>query len=262
MANQFWASDMIFDGDYTPEGLQEKFVYNLDDKHAFTAGFGQFVIDEQYSAAGTAENDDVYLMVSQVDWNAKWSMHLNSRIGVGVMNFVGQDKASAAQPGNGNGVPLSGAGSQDLMPIFGRAEVTYSLESFPRFIGAFPITVGAEYAVNPDAEANSAAYSGKQNEAYNLGVTFGSAKNRGNWQLAYNYKEIQAASVWRGLNDSDFGFNTGGGGDVRGHVVKALYHVYDPITIGLAYYLTEQINNAPGTQAEQQRVQVDLVWTF
>ena len=140
-------------------------------------------------------------------------------------------------------------------PIIGRAEVTFTLDSFPGFVGGFPITVGGEYAYNPPAGSHI-------NEGYNLGITFGSSKNKGNWQLSYNYKNIESAAVWHGLNDDDFGFNTKGGTDVRGHQVIAAYRVRDPLTISLRYMRTEQINNAPGTKAEQDRVFFDLIWAF
>ena len=44
----------------------------------------------------------------------------------------------------------------------------------------------------------------------------GSVKQKGNWQIAYNYKTIESAVAWNGLVDDDFGFNARGGTDVRG----------------------------------------------
>src|SRR5206468_2599072 len=102
-------------------------------------------------------------------------------------------------------------------------------ESFPFYTGEFPVTLGAEFAKNPAAGADTTVapvpkYGGSGNQAYNLGFQLGNAKNKGNWQIAYNYKHIGAASVWHGLNDDDFGFNGRGGTDVKGHQVKAAYH--------------------------------------
>ncbi len=93
-------------------------------------------------------------------------------------------------------------------------------------------------------------------------MTFGSAKHKGNWQLSYNYKNIETAALWHGINDDDFGFGAKGGTDVRGHQVIASYHVREPLTLNLRYMRTEQINNAPGKPNEQDRIFFDLLWAF
>jgi len=203
--------------------------------------------------------------MNQVDWAAKWTPQLSSRVGAAIYNFNHQhsmstalDDISIGTRGGGfigqNGTPATGT-NVAFNPIIARAEVTWTLDSFPGFVGGFPITVGGEYAHNPPAGSHI-------NEGYNLGIIFGSSKNKGNWQLSYNYKNIESAAVWHGLNDDDFGFNARGGTDVRGHQVIAAYHVRDPLTVGLRYMHTEQISNAPGTKAEQDRLFFDLVWAF
>ncbi|MBC8003696.1 MAG: putative porin, partial [Opitutaceae bacterium] len=93
MNNEFWMSDMVFDGDYTPEGAQEKLAYAINDKHAVSWTSGQFVIDENFSGTPSLtpglpnNNNDVYLFVNQVDWAAKWTPKMTSRIAAGIMNF-------------------------------------------------------------------------------------------------------------------------------------------------------------------------------
>ena len=212
------------------------------------------------------------VVYDQIDWSAKWTKKFSSRLGAGMYGFSGQQwipsdwESSSGLIGKvQNGTPAVGVGSQRFNPIFARAEATYALESFPFFTGEFPITVGGEYAVNPAASDRpflGKKYKGAANEAYNFGVTFGSAKAKGNWQAGYEYKTIETAAVWRGLNDDDFGFNGKGGTDARGHIFNTSYHAFEPLFLNFRCFLTEQINNTPAKLNKQLRVQVDAVLTF
>jgi hypothetical protein len=258
MNNAFWFSDMVMDPDYNPEGAQEKFTLPVAEKHKFSFTSGQFAIAENFSAGGgTNNNNDTFLFVNQVDWTAQWARNFSTRVSGASMNFLHQrdlpssleDFVSATQNGTraDNG-PL-------FNPLIARAEATILLNSFPCFQGPFAITPGVEYAYNPPAKNGD-------NEAWNFGLTLGSNKKKGNWQLTYNYKIIEPSAVWHGLNDDDFGYNAKGGTDVRGHQVIASYHIFDPLMINVRYMNTEKISNAPGTKAAQQRVFCDLVWAF
>jgi hypothetical protein len=256
MLSPFWLTDMVLDPDYNPEGAQEKFVYKINDKHAIGFSSGQYVIQENFNSSGKGNQNDVYLFVNQVDWSSKWTPKISSRVALGMMNFKNQrDISKDLETFIGqNGTPAVGTNSVNFNPIIARGEVAYAFDKFPGFQGEFPISVGAEYVNNPAAA--------KDDQAYNAGVTFGSNKLKGNWQVSYNYKRIEASSVWHGLNDDDFGFDVKGGTDVRGHQIVASYHVYEPLLINLRYMLTEQINSAPGKPKEQNRVFFDLLWTF
>ncbi|MBC8003091.1 MAG: putative porin [Opitutaceae bacterium] len=204
-------------------------------------------------------NNDTYLFVNQVDWTAKWTPKMTSRVAAGIMNFENyKDNSVIIPPGSnntgGNGAQLT-AGFPRLTPIILRGEFTYLLDSFPLFSGAFPIVPGVEYAknINPDTP---------QNVAWNVGVTLGSSKLKGNWQVSYNYKDIGKNAVWAGLNDSDFGVNSSGGTDNRGNVIKASYRPYDSLVMNLSVYLTEKITLNSLSHNGQTRVQADLVWTY
>ncbi|MDB6018984.1 MAG: hypothetical protein JWR19_3473 [Pedosphaera sp.] len=280
MNNAFWMTDMVFDPDYNPEGAQEKFTYELNDKNKFSFTSGQWVIAENFSATGSGNNNDAYVFVNQVDWSAKWTPKISSRVAVGIYSFMNQHDITSGSATsldgnpnvtpsfiNQNGTPASGPGSQNFNPIIARGELTYALESFPFTTGEFPLTVGVEYANNPAAgtdttPGNVPKYSGRGNEAYNLGFQLGSTKLKGNWQIAYSYKYIGSAAVWHGLNDDDFGFNGRGGTDVKGHQVKVAYHAYDAVTLGLSYFNTQEISHGTGTQARQQRLFLDVLLTF
>src|SRR5688500_17399999 len=46
MENPFVFSDMVFDGDYTPEGAAQQFSFNIAETHSLKLNFGEFWIDE------------------------------------------------------------------------------------------------------------------------------------------------------------------------------------------------------------------------
>ncbi len=219
---------------------------------------------------------DTYLFVNEIDWSAKWSPKFATRLGVGAYAFADQKVISSDLEtflgGFNNGTPAVGANSQNFNPIFTRAEATYSLDSFPLYKGEFPITLAGEYVNNPGANGRLSngqpqPYSSLQNEAYDMGVTFGSSKAKGNWQISYTYKTIETASVWRGLTDDDFGYNGHGGANVRGHWINASYKILNPLTLGVQYFLTDQIvNDVVGGVAQpkksQDRLFVDFMLSF
>ncbi|MDB6055504.1 MAG: hypothetical protein JWN25_3027 [Verrucomicrobiales bacterium] len=267
MDNLFWISDAAIDYDYQPEGGQEKLTLAITDNQKVNFAAGQWVISENYGSTGVGNQNDTYSFVEQIDWTAKWTKQFSTRLALSSISYKNQKDIPAGLEAfiNQNGTPATGVGAQDFNPIIGRAEATYALASFPMFDGEFPITVSAEYINNPAASGAPFAgksYTGAGNEAYNLGVVFGSAKKKGNWQIAYNYKNIEPASVWHGMNDDDFGFNSKGGTDVRGHHIKAWYKPYDSMTMVLSYFITEQINNPSTVDVKQDRLFFDVVWAF
>jgi hypothetical protein len=220
---------------------------------------GQFVLAENYNGTGTdAQNNDAYLFLGQLDWAAKWSEHLSSRLAVASYAFANQSAISTNLEAalNQNGASAAGPGAPTFNPLIFRGELAYSFDSAPLFHGPFPVSIGGEY-VN-----NLAAGNYGQNQGYNVGLTFGDAKKKGNWALTYNYKHIESAAVWHGINDDDFGFNARGGTDVAGHQIIASYHPYNPFTINFRYMLSHQLNPPPGVFSQQQRLFLDLLFVF
>jgi len=327
MASQFWTTPMVMSPDYNPEGLQEKYTYNAGASNTVSVTAGQFVVDENNYALSSM---DPYLLMEQIDWAGKWTQKFSTRLGVATYAIANQESISPsleqAIGTYNNGSPAAGSPSvapdgtllypQTFTPVIGRAEATYALETFPLYQGEFPVVLGLEYVNNPSADGQFTytetikgktvtktapqGYNSRQNEAYSVGVTFGSAKTTGNWQVGYAYKCIQAAALWRGIMDDNFGYatvnkvvptnptytagdkslpldyttntindvgsaakmNVLGGGNVRGHCVSASYHVLDPLTVGVQAFITEAIINDSSSQGKTIRILVDALWTF
>ncbi len=272
--NPFLTSDMVFDGDYTPEGLSQQFGYTFNDKHSLKLNLGEFAIQEDKNSS-----QDSYLFGAQLRWDAKWNKKWESTVGVSGYaltdaNQLGYSGSAFTVPnqngGNSrNGTAAGGNLLNNYNPVVTDAYLTYNLDSFPFYPGAFPIKAGGEYINNPAAS--------EMNEGYTVGVLFGKSGKKGTWDVAYRYKELQGDAWYEELVDSDFGAVYGGpslrangssssagyvsGTNVRGHIVKANYSPYDSLTLGLTCFITETIDDVKDSPATT-RFQVDAVWKF
>ena len=271
MENPFVLSDMVFDTDYTPEGLGEQLTYNFNEKHSLKFNAGQFVLDEL-----SGSSQDPYLVGGQLRLDSAWSPKIQTSLGVSGLAI--SDPASlvtSAVPNQNRGNTRVNIGT-DAAPVFALAydytpivvdgSFTYTLESFPAYAGAFPIRLTADYVYNPGAPRN--------NEAYQLGVHFGKAGKKGTWELSYRYKTLEGDAWYEELVDSDTGAfyrsspvggssGYGAGTNVRGHTIRAQYSPFDSFTFSLTYYIYDLINEfPPGSPSRADRIQVDAIWKF
>ncbi|HYE31938.1 MAG TPA: putative porin, partial [Methylomirabilota bacterium] len=287
--NPFVFSDMVFDGDYTPEGLSQQFAYTLNDAHGLKLNLGEFVLDEI-----GGRDDDPYLFGAQLRFDSTWNKHVATSFGVAGLVITDDDRLTTSLPAAGaatSDVPNINAGNEhtgspaplpapagtattaslahNFNPLVVDGAVTYTLESFPMYNAAFPIRLGADYMYNPGAE--------DQNMGYSVGLTLGKSGKRRLWEVGYRWKELQANAWWEELVDSDFGayyggnsaFNPGRGAgyqsgtNIRGHILKASYSPTDSLTLGATGFITEVINEVPaGSESDMLRVQLDAVWKF
>ncbi|MST01222.1 MAG: hypothetical protein EXS29_07925 [Pedosphaera sp.] len=247
-------SDSIFDSDFTPEGLALVANWHMNTNHDLVLGGGIFVMDENSSA-----EVDPFLAVYKAQLNSKWGSQFASTIGFGgyalgnKAGFSGTDGLSKNEAG---GQTLSGT-SQTYTPLVADASLTYTLESFPLYSGAFPITVAAEFIRNPQAPAN-------EDTGYSAGITFGKSGKKGLWDLGYRYKELQKHAVWEDVADSDFGSYSSAsyktGTDSRGHIFQFQYNFTDAVNMSVKHFYTERI--AADAGLDSHRLQADLIWKF
>lgn len=269
MENPFVLSEMVFDGDYTPEGAAQQFTLNVSDAHKVNFNLGEFVLDE----VGTS-NKDPFMFGAQVRLESVWNKHLATSLGVaGLAITAEQNLSETPAPGTaavpnvnrGNRRDAAGVLANNFNPYVVDGAVTYTLDSFPRYNAPFPIRLGAEYMNNPAAD--------DRNEGYAFGITFGKSGKRGLWDVAYRWKHLEADAWYEEVVDSDFGgLNPAGaatraayasGTNVEGHIFKATYSPFDSLTIGVTYFLAEIIAGTPATFDENiGRLQLDAVWKF
>jgi hypothetical protein len=264
MENPFSFSYVLFDPDYSPEGLAGQLAYKLDDHHSFKFVAGGFVLDEL-----SADPADPYLAAAQLVWDAKWTEALQTSLGIGGLTITSQQKLSSANVpdiGRGNTRFPGGEGpTASFTPVVGDGSITFNAPAFPFYSGDhFPIKLGGEYVYNPREDM--------KNQAFMAGLTFGRAAKKGTWELSYQYRYVEANSWFEELPDDDFnafyveGANGvyRGGTNLRGHVVKGSYALFDSVTFNALYYLGELIDNPNPADSSSQasHVLVDLMWKF
>jgi hypothetical protein len=271
MENPFVFSEVVFDTDYTPEGLGQQLAYTFNDQHSLKFNLGEFALDEI-----GASSQDTYLVGGQVRFDSAWTPKIQTSIGLSALAITGVESLSnTAVPDQNRGNTRINKGSAttpnfvpayDFNPFVADAAFTYTLDTFPFYSGVFPIKFGGEYINNPGAE--------NKNEAYSVGVTFGKSGKKGTWDLTYKWKHLEADYWYEELVDSDHGAfyqsappggraGYGPGTNLRGHYIKAAYSPYDSFTVGLTYYLFDLIDKSPaGSDSRTGRIQVDGIWKF
>ncbi len=280
MENPFVFSDMVFDGDYTPEGFGQQLAYTFSSTQVLRVNGGQFILDELGSSSA-----DPYLFGGQVRLDSTWSKRVSTSLGGSYLGIWNSEQlTSGAVPdinaGNERYVTTSGTSRSLGAPVHGFSTfvadlgLTYTLDSFPMYPGAFPIRVFGDAMRNFSADSDA-------NEGYDLGIQFGKAGKKKTWELSYRYKVLEGDVWYEELVDSDFGalyrdpapatatrarnLGTGywAGTNVRGHVVKAGYSPYDMLTFNVTWFNADLIEEAGnGTDSNMNRLQVDAVLKF
>ncbi len=115
--------------------------------------------------------------------------------------------------------------------------------------GEIPLRVSGNYVVNDDARA--------EDSGYGVGIKVGKARNPGDVEVGYLYREVEANTVIGAFSDSDFG---GGGTDNEGHRLKGKVALKDSWTAGATLYPNTIGPN--GADIDYTRLQLDLVANF
>ena len=273
MENPFVVSDMVFDGDYTPEAAAIQGSYTLNDVHSFKGTGAYFQLDEINQ--GPAASDDPFLWGLQARWDAKWSPQIASTMGASFMALSEKENLGNGAVPNvnvGNTRDAAGNLTEDFAPFIFDASLTYTLDKFPLNVGPFPIKVGGEFMHNTRADDNE--------NGWWAGIFLGKAGKKGTWELSYRYKRLEADAWYEEFVDSDFGayravgpVNAAAGNGYRagtglkGHITKLVYAVSDSFTIGATWFYASLIDEPSvpaGTDADsaQHRIQIDAIWKF
>ncbi len=267
------SSDIIWDRDVKPEGIYEKINVNLlDGSNVDLSSYltlGQFILDEDATSGGDAEllahqlglNAVIYMPLFErpVDFHSAVSYYdyLNY---ANKSNFmIGSSSLARGNPNNVGEVSGLDAGKFRVIESYNEVAV-YPFGTPLRFY--FDWAHNIENNMNDANAAATGAIGVGEDNAYALGTRIGGINKKGDWELSYAYKRLEANAVVNAFNDSDFGYS--GHGAKRGSVFKAGYALTDKLTFNTAAFFVNNLN--PGTRGildeEQRRFQVDLVWKF
>jgi hypothetical protein len=266
MNQPFMETPMIFDPDYTPEGGALQSTYKINGKNSLAFNGAAFVL----AYSGTASQNMSFVYGGQVLWNANWTDKISSSLGVAAYDIVNRDLLTTANAGNGNkgnALDANGAPYYNLNPVVVDASVTYKLDSFPLYPGAFPIKLIGEYINNPGAP-NSGGIVGSApsgNQGYYAGFVLGQAGKKGTWDVGYRYEAVDA-NAWFAqiINDDNLAYNGGfaGGTNIKGHLFTADYALTDALLFSFTCYDNSLIGNTTGSNSHAIHAMADLMWKF
>ncbi len=262
MDNPIWQpkfnSPMIYDFDVTPEGAGEVLEYDFGDRSQYRlfGQFGQFVLKEV-----SGNSRDPYLFDLQGGFQAGFGGDLPKKPKLKLTaaggyffthNLSNSSYTYGDSPNTGN---ANGSGSStnnwlaDFRVVYGRGEIAYVIREQP-FLGTPPVlTLGGEVDCNIKNEYDTLIGSAQtldknQTLGWTVQLAFGEAKKKGQWQVSYQYKHLEADAVWDALTDSDWGT---GGTDRKGHIIKGVYNMTDWWQLACTVFLTEKISQRPNS---------------
>ncbi|HEY5233948.1 MAG TPA: putative porin [Verrucomicrobiae bacterium] len=259
MVNPFDESPMVFDPDYTPEGAALQATYKLNDTQSFRFNSAAFVLDEMPKSSY-----DPFLFGGQIFWDAKWTPAIGTSLGIAAYDISNKKSLSTAYDSNVGNTLAGGLFATDFNPIVASGSVTYTLDKFPLYAGAFPIKLAGEYMNNPAASGKNIGYWG--------GVTFGKSGKKGTWDISCRYQVLDANAWWDQIVDDDniavlptsttaAGIVAGTG--IKGHLIKVNYSITDALTFTFTCYANTLISNpVAGTKSDALHMMADIMWKF
>jgi hypothetical protein len=225
-----------WDGDWRPEGLGVVW----DNDFIFAQALGTWL-------EGDSKNGTEFAWAVQGGFNFKTGDFGKMKIGGGytVFNVAGRT------PIYGDDFAFYG-NSYVINPITGLPEFAYDYRNWEAFAewSISNFTLFANYTVNTEADENDTGYL--------FGAKYGSAKDRGTWDITYFYEKLEADATVGLLADSDFG---GGGTDAKGHVFSGTYAFHKNWNFKATYFLNK-IDIASANDRDYDRLQLDLNFKF
>jgi hypothetical protein len=218
---------LIWDGDLNPEGLALTYKTGWTNGFNLMANAGSFVVKED-------KGDDLQLWAGQIAGEKKVG---DAKVILGVSDFYYQNADN-----KGAGLTTSGAntaGTQfHLIEGFGTVSTK---------IADLPVSFNGQYVMNVEAASGD-------DTAYLFGFSVGKAKNKGDWEVGYNYRDTGADAVPDGFNDSDFANGLAGS---HGHSFWGKYQIARNLQGGLTYMMA--VDNA---DQDVNLLQADLNFKF
>ncbi len=251
IANPFWqtyASDIMWDTDYNPEGLSQSFSGLVGPAKVFV-NTGQFAINERKTNL-----KDAYQFSEQIGTEFKLPLESRFTIGLAHHEFVNLSTAANSTVNDNGGKDT--LKSQTTPYKFSIMEVTGALSSW---IGKIPVALEGTYLKNTAASKSTVNGNRKQrNTGSQYGIKVGANANPGDWQVAFFLKSLQKDAAIAGITDSDWeGVNR------RGYVGWVSYVVNEPVSLQAKYFSNKLMDVASNASKEDmKRLQCDLVVKF
>ncbi len=264
MANPMWtqySSDIVWDGDFNPEGISESLDLLVGPAKIFANAL-QMVVDEDSS-----DNNDAWLFSQQVGTEIKLPFESRLRVGAAIHYWVNESTTGLrGEDNSGTAATFSQAatnegnrryGSGVLMNEFNVTELTGAL-SF--WVMNKPVALQGTYIINNGVLDSVAPSNNNENMGYQIGTIINKASGQGNWEVGYMYKLAETDATVADIADSDFG---DGGTNRRGHIAWLAYCPQDYTTVSFKAFQTkvDNVGLTPGRD-DINRFQLDYSVKF
>jgi hypothetical protein len=243
-------SDLIWDGDLTPEGVAFKGQMGSE-KVTLLGNAGYLWVKER-----SAENDDSMLYAGQGAVKIQFVPEVSLLAGVSYYaydNMVGYDVidwennknayGNSTMKGSVSGSTTNKAYKYDYTPIEYFTELN--------IWAGIPISLYGQMVSNDEVD--------DLNNGFLYGLTLGKAKNKGTFEVGYAYAKLEKDAVVGAFTDSD---RWGGGTDGNSHKIQARYQITKNLQVGATYFTGEKLISDDTKTADYDRLQVDLVAAF
>ena len=237
-ANCWVSTPMVWDTDVNPEGFYERFSYKWGVFEPYLT-LGQMMIRENSS------KQDAYVLAYQGGANIKLE---KATLGLNLAYYDYHKYDTNYKYPNGN--TTSGSGTSAYLNA-GDFNVLDFLAQFKYDGWRYPVEFFVDYAQNLDATGPYA----DEDTAWSVGGGIGKNKTQKDWSVAYRYVCIEPNAVVGAFTDSDFGF-----ANRKGSEVKFKYNIYDPLTLGVAFWSTNPVMEL--VRDPWTRLQLDLEYKF
>lgn len=276
MSNTLWSpsagltSEMIFDGDLTPEGTAETltlFKASEGVLRQFQVNAIQWLVTESSRAA------EAMAWGGQLVGNFQVHPLLGVTMGLGDYYFSHDSTIAKERNSNSDLKITNGVILRDGTIVRGGASFSPSSDNpIADFLSGFniftaglqldintgypkwPLSLMIDYALNTDAE-------GSEDSAYWAGVGLGQTKEPGDFSIAAAWARTETESVMSMFSYSDFGRD--GGTNVQGPFVALNYQLLPNLTLTAKNHFVSFIDRPNGaSNATLNRLQLDAQMKF
>lgn len=234
-------SNLMFDTDVNPEGFAATHNTNWGEDLAVFGAVGGYYVEERSIDADTS----LWGMQAGVTYSLPDAEKVYATVGGGYYDY-----------GNTQGKPALGS---SLINFYGNNSTGGVYDSDFDIVQAFgelgiPVS-GLPFKVFGDYVKNISANS-SEDTGFLLGASLGKCKKARSWQVAYNYRELDADAVVGALTEGTF---AGGGSNIKGHTLAFGYQLAKNVQLATSYFVAERTRSST---TDHDMVLVDLKAKF
>ncbi len=236
--NPFVHTDIVWDADLNPEGVYEKYVFNLTDTFKPFITLAQFVIDENNNndEGYSPESDDAALYGYQTGYT--WDLAKSQwTLAATLYDFSNIDWDTLTEWKSSKNKGNSGEGGFKVFDV---------TSFWDTKLCGIPVQLYGDYAKNTDSDDNDYAYA--------LGFSIGKIKEKGDWAFGYKYARIEPDAVVGYFADANFG-----GANRRGSKFSLQYKFHPQIVFAATTWITDSVR---GPEDDKTDVALDLIFKF